>query len=659
MGEDSGRLTGQPVLTCEALLEASQQLETELVAAELARSAAHAAMLRRVRRLVGLYDRQGWGVGALTQLALLVQGSERRAVELHAQAVLLSRLSGAMAALQTGELTVEHCRVLSDRLFDLPPADADRVWGRVLGRLRAGRAGGQVFPPRRFDELVSAVLAELLPDRLAQVRREAEQRDADVTFDHRNDGLVDLHGYGISGPNAQAALGNLQRRAQPWGPDDPRGLGQRRRDALVDLLTGRDPLPRPGQDEPTATAAPTAAAGAATGDQAGDPDAGDGQPGCPRHAAGRVVDAAGRGHVDPRPAEQDPAGRSTVCGCPAGSPVPCGTAVQVLVPLSTALGLADLPALLSGPAGTALLDTGLLAAQLTNAPRLRLVYVDQHGVPVALGQRTAVPPVRHDPASTRQALLGLLGTDRPGRYVPTGPHDHPHLPDPPGPDRPAPHAPPGDPRGRAHPADQPTGYRIRPRLAELVRLRAPRCEFPGCGARAARCDLDHDQPWPHGPTCGCNLGPLCRRHHRVKQAGWTKTRNGDGSLTWVSPTGRSYHPPSQLPAPPAPTRATPSRPAGDPPLSPLQDEQERWLTDPTGRWWTGLDHGGWHPQHPEHDPHPDRLGDQITGSTDPADPWQLALADHTRWTGLPTTRPQPEPPDWQAIDGPSDHPDQA
>ena len=48
---------------------------------------------------------------------------------------------------------------------------------------------------------------------------------------------------------------------------------------------------------------------------------------------------------------------------------------------------------------------------------------------------------------------------------------------------------------------------------------------------------------------GWNLGPLCRRHHRVKQEGWTKTRHPDGSLTWTSPTGRTFHRPSWHPTP--------------------------------------------------------------------------------------------------------------
>jgi hypothetical protein len=49
------------------------------------------------------------------------------------------------------------------------------------------------------------------------------------------------------------------------------------------------------------------------------------------------------------------------------------------------------------------------------------------------------------------------------------------------------------------------------------------CQGPGCMVPAERCDTDHREPWPHGPTAGDNLGPFCRRHHQMK---------GHGVLHW-------------------------------------------------------------------------------------------------------------------------------
>ena len=40
------------------------------------------------------------------------------------------------------------------------------------------------------------------------------------------------------------------------------------------------------------------------------------------------------------------------------------------------------------------------------------------------------------------------------------------------------------------------------RLAEAINIRAGTCRFPTCTVPADRCDLDHHQPLPHGPTSG-------------------------------------------------------------------------------------------------------------------------------------------------------------
>jgi hypothetical protein len=79
-------------------------------------------------------------------------------------------------------------------------------------------------------------------------------------------------------------------------------------------------------------------------------------------------------------------------------------------------------------------------------------------------------------------------------------------------------------------------------LRNLVRARQRRCSFPGCRRPAAGCDLDHTVPYDQGGrTCECNLSPLCRTHHQVKQAhGWTLTQPEPGILIWTTPHGRSY-----------------------------------------------------------------------------------------------------------------------
>jgi hypothetical protein len=106
-----------------------------------------------------------------------------------------------------------------------------------------------------------------------------------------------------------------------------------------------------------------------------------------------------------------------------------------------------------------------------------------------------------------------------------------------------------------------TRYRPGASTVQAVQLRHPRCVYPGCGAAAERCDLDHVVPWPHGPTSVSNLAPECRRHHRAKHRDdlrdcdarhqlLARSREqtpppaarltADGGVEWTLPTGHRY-----------------------------------------------------------------------------------------------------------------------
>lgn len=236
--------------------------------------------------------------------------------------------------------------------------------------------------------------------------------------------------------------------------------------------------------------------------------------------------------------------------CPSGSAAPCGANVLVHVLIDAALGEAPEPE----PAelvGHGPIDAIALQDLLLADPVLHRVWVDSNGVPVAVDDRTWRPG-RGNPASLRHALMDMASGSPPDSTEPRHPDDHC---DPPQPTLSGPRV-----LRRPHVAD-PGPYRPTARQKRLLRARAPRCEWPGCGRRASRavaagCDLDHDLAWPFGPTCACNLGPLCRRHHRIKQLGWIKHRRSDGSVRWTSPAGRSWTSPSQHPVP---ARRTPRR----------------------------------------------------------------------------------------------------
>ncbi len=94
--------------------------------------------------------------------------------------------------------------------------------------------------------------------------------------------------------------------------------------------------------------------------------------------------------------------------------------------------------------------------------------------------------------------------------------------------------------GTCQHARQAAGYVPPARLRHLVQIRQRRCCFPGCRRPARQCDLDHSVPYDQGGmTCECNLAPLCRRHHRAKQApGWHLTHDQPGVMTWRLPSGR-------------------------------------------------------------------------------------------------------------------------
>jgi hypothetical protein len=94
-----------------------------------------------------------------------------------------------------------------------------------------------------------------------------------------------------------------------------------------------------------------------------------------------------------------------------------------------------------------------------------------------------------------------------------------------------------------HPRES-AGYHPAPRLRHLIKIRDRRCGYPGCRRPAVRCDDDHTVPYHlGGRTCECNLYPLCRQHHRAKQApGWHLAQPHPGQLTWTLPNGRTYTP---------------------------------------------------------------------------------------------------------------------
>jgi hypothetical protein len=102
-------------------------------------------------------------------------------------------------------------------------------------------------------------------------------------------------------------------------------------------------------------------------------------------------------------------------------------------------------------------------------------------------------------------------------------------------------------------------YRPRQALRDQSAARTDTCQFPSCRQPVWRCDLDHRDPFNHrhpdqgGRTTLDNSGALCRRHHLFKDhADWQLTVDTSRlTVNWTSPTGHTYTRRARQTAPPA------------------------------------------------------------------------------------------------------------
>jgi hypothetical protein len=95
--------------------------------------------------------------------------------------------------------------------------------------------------------------------------------------------------------------------------------------------------------------------------------------------------------------------------------------------------------------------------------------------------------------------------------------------------------------------DSTDAYRPRDATIRRADLVAERCVFPHCSKPAASCDHDHVVPYDHddpaggGPSCDCNIAPLCRHHHQLKtHAGWGYSVLDTGLWLWSDPHGQQF-----------------------------------------------------------------------------------------------------------------------
>jgi hypothetical protein len=419
------------------------------------------------------------------------------AEQMHYASTVARRLPQTFAALAAGQIHPVHLRIIEDETRVLTDADA----------AQADRILAEAAPGLTFGELRHAAhkLVLQLDPEAAKKRKEAARREAQVRRFREHSGNAGMVARELPSDEVLASWQHVEQRALDLrAAGVPGTLQELRVRAYLDLLQERD-----SRD---LAAGSGAVEGVSAPDQPPDsdppapPGAGPEGPGGndgPGHGPGGPDDPGRSGPGGPGPA-------------PAGGPS-LAALVTLTIPLTTWQGQSDTPGEADGFGPLDGDDARDLAAAAARHPRTRWCI-------------TAVNP---DGTAAAHACL-------PGRHPPPGPA-------PPGTGSPL--SPPGlnvgmipVARGPCDHARAETGYHPSRALQHLIRARNARCSAPGCSRPAARCDLDHTRPWDQdGPTCECNLAPLCRHHHRCKQAeGWQLDQPEPGILIWRTPSGRRY-----------------------------------------------------------------------------------------------------------------------
>jgi Domain of unknown function (DUF222) len=439
-------------------------------------------------RRAGPHGREGEHVAEELAAALTLTG--RAAASLLELSRELERLPQTTALLAAGVIDRTRAAMIVGQLSLLSDAGAAAVEDRVARRAGAMTTGRLAAACQR------AVLA-YDPQAAARRKDKAEQQArVECWAEPAGTGAIagrDLNLAAVitADKHLDAAARWLQRHGAAGTID------QLRAQAFLARLAGQPLdtlLPRPAR--PGAPTAPGGPAGANPATPA--------SPGTPANPAS--ADPGGSGGPNPG-ASARPGSWPGGLGGPSGL---TGT-VNLVMPATTWLGLTDAPGEIAGT-GAADADTCRdLAAAIAAcaASRWCLTLTSPNGQAIAHGCARAGPG---PPGTTGPAAWLARITLTP---IETGTCAH---------------------------RRETTAYRPPDSLRHLIKIRSPRCGYPGCRRPAARCDNDHTIPHHKGgKTCECNLHPLCRRHHQTKQArGWHLSQPEPGTLTWTTPSGRTY-----------------------------------------------------------------------------------------------------------------------
>jgi hypothetical protein len=419
------------------------------------------------------------GEHADAEIARLLTLTPQGAAMLTGQSRDLQRLPQIKALLAAGVIDPRRADVITGQLAVLSDEDAAAVESVI-----APRAGEQTTGQLR-DAVTRAIKAHD-PQAAARRKKKAE-KDARVEVWTEAAGTAALAGRDLCQARVIAGTKSLDADARWLRARGVAGSFDKLRADVLMALVNHEPLTSLLPPAPAAADADVSTPGAAAAGHHSDgtPDSTSPAPGS---TSGPGCTGPGTGDTGPR----------------------LGGTVHLTMPATTWTGLTDTPGNVPG-IGPVDGDTCRdLADTLAANPASKwcITLTDPKGRAIAHGCARAGPG---PPGNDRRTWLATV-TITP---IAASTCDHRH---------------------------QSAGYRPSATLRHLVKIRSPRCGHPGCRRPASRCDDDHTVPHHKGGrTCECNLYPLCRYHHRLKQApGWHVSQPEPGVLVWTTPSGRTY-----------------------------------------------------------------------------------------------------------------------
>jgi hypothetical protein len=466
---------------------------------------------------------------------------------------LETRLPRTGAALAAGLIDAYRARIIWRHTRHLSDADAARA-DEILAALAPGL---------RYDQLAhkaTAVAMKLDPAAFQRGKEQARAERQRVVAGREESGNAFLAGRELATEDALASKAHIDALAAALRRGGLPGTLQHLRVlAFNDLTQGRNPLDRiagPGTADPAGQdghrAGPQPGEPPRTGRGAGGGGSRDGYDSPQAHGEASEADdgpAGGHDGTDADDSDDDASwdGHPDMpewqherhgtredhdydeAGAPPGPPAPFPALINLTVPAGTAFGWSTAPGEIGGWGLTDPYDTRRLVQAASMHPRTRLCFtlLGPDGTAAAHGCARGPhpwipppevgPPATHDgPNAQQTAALAAFLRDLNITFTPIA-------------------------KGTCDHRNAENRYTPSRKLGHLIRARTATCPAPGCGAQAHHNDLDHTVPHPDGPTDECNLGPPCRRHHRVKQApGWTLTQREPGVMRWTTPSGRSY-----------------------------------------------------------------------------------------------------------------------